>query len=115
MKMLKTQSKIFIISKLRNWQKLLAGGMAGVACWVSSYPLDSLKSNVQAKQYTKSLSWVPDGTILEESLNIHRKAIGYNGFFNGITAVMGRAFFASAIGFWLWECSKKHLQLDFLK
>ena len=97
-----------ITRNIRTWQRLLAGGLAGVACWVSGYPLDSLKSNVQALHAKGKIPLIPDGTILREALKIHT-AHGYKGFMNGVFAIMGRAFFANAVGFWLWEVSKQNI------
>jgi solute carrier family 25 carnitine/acylcarnitine transporter 20/29 len=97
---------------LKNWQKLLSGGLAGVACWVSSYPLDTIKSNIQARQLNKPVSFIPSGLILHESLDIHTKAGGYRGFYSGVVAIMGRAFFANAVGFWLWEFAKNNIHLN---
>lgn len=81
-----------------------------MACWVSSYPFDSLKSNIQARQLTKPLSFIPNGVILQESLDIHTRG-GYRGFYNGVVAIMGRAFFANAVGFWLWEFARNNIHL----
>ena len=79
--------------------------MAGVACWVSTYPIDSIKSNIQAIVLEKPVSIKPDGSIIREMAKMHA-TFGYKGFMNGVVAIMGRAFFANAVGFWLWEYSK---------
>jgi len=85
--------------------------MAGVACWVSTYPIDSIKSNVQAIVYEKPLTISGDGTVIREMAKMHQ-SFGYRGFMNGVVAIMGRAFFANAVGFWLWEYSKTIIKLQ---
>jgi hypothetical protein len=85
--------------------------MAGVACWVSTYPIDSIKSNIQAVVLDRPVSIKPDGSVLHEMAKMHSN-FGYRGFMNGVVAIMGRAFFANAVGFWLWEYSKTLISLQ---
>ena len=98
-------------SDLHNWQKLVAGGMSGVGLWVPMYAIDTVKSKVQATILDKPVSCRPDGTTLREVRKIYRQH-GLRGFMYGVNAIMGRAFFSNAIGFWIWEYTRTVFRLD---
>ena len=40
---------------------MFAGCMAGVSCWVSSYPIDTAKTIIQNKRLTQALPILPNG------------------------------------------------------
>ena len=85
--------------------------MTGLGFWVPVYPIDTVKSNVQAIIFDKQVSFRRNGTMIREIRKIY-KSNGLKAYMIGITAILGRAFFSNAIGFWMWEYSKTVFTLD---
>ncbi|KAJ8940239.1 hypothetical protein NQ318_016695 [Aromia moschata] len=77
-----------------TWTMLLGGGLAGVASWTATYPIDVIKSRIQvdgssSSQYTSSLDCL-------------RKTIRSGGvfcLFRGLTPTLIRAFPVNAVTF----------------
>jgi solute carrier family 25 carnitine/acylcarnitine transporter 20/29 len=61
----------------------LAGGIAGVLCWLPTYPLDTLKTKIQSGEY-----------------NSYYLAFRSNGLLNGLGVCCLRGFLVNSIGFW---------------
>jgi solute carrier family 25 carnitine/acylcarnitine transporter 20/29 len=88
------------LNRLSSWKLLTAGGIAGMAFWVSIYPIDVIKSRMQAdtpdpsKRKFKSMIGT-FGTIMKEN--------GVGGFFKGFAPCMLRSFPANAVAFLGYE------------
>lgn len=69
---------------------MMAGGFAGVACWVSNYPFDIVKSHIQCSKENKSIS-------MKEAFLHYYRLYGYKYFFRGLLPTVLRAFPVNAI------------------
>ncbi|OXU26940.1 hypothetical protein TSAR_013830, partial [Trichomalopsis sarcophagae] len=77
---------------ISTWHMLLAGGLAGTASWVVSYPLDVVKSRLQADTTAK----------YNGALDCFRKSVrneGYGCLFRGLNSTIIRAFPTNAATF----------------
>eukprot|EP00457_Paulinella_chromatophora_P011680 gb/GEZN01011836.1/.p1 GENE.gb/GEZN01011836.1/~~gb/GEZN01011836.1/.p1 ORF type:complete len:350 (-),score=25.83 gb/GEZN01011836.1/:53-1102(-) len=92
----------YVPKPLPLYQNFLAGGVAGMCAWGVIYPLDMLKSRVQA-QHAK----VPLGMI--QQLQVIAKTEGYRGLYRGYSAAVMRAFPANGALFMGVEVSLKGL------
>lgn len=88
---------------------LLAGGLAGTASWVFTYPVDVVKSRLQADtvgKYTGALD------CLEKSL----KSEGVTSLFRGLNSTIIRAFPTNAVTFtvvtWTLKLFNKESQIE---
>ena len=63
----------------------LSGGLAGVLCWLPTYPFDSIKTKIQSGQHTN-----------------YRDAIKAGGLWKGIGVCCLRGFIANSLGFWVY-------------
>lgn len=70
---------------------LLAGGLAGTASWVISYPLDVIKSRIQGSgnRYTGAIDCLKQSVKLE----------GYSCLYRGLSSTIIRAFPTNAVTF----------------
>lgn len=96
------ESLIKYIQKARNYslrdqistpELLLSGALSGNALWLSSYPLDVIKSNIQSDGFGKNS--VYNGKIWLTTKTIW-KINGFRGFWKGIVPCLIRAFPCSA-------------------
>lgn len=76
---------------------LIAGGLAGLACWCVGLPLDTVKSKIQA---------APSGTTLMGCTKAIIEKDGLAGFYRGWQPVMLRAAIVNACCFKAIEVSK---------
>ena len=76
---------------------LIAGGLAGLACWCVGLPLDTVKSKIQA---------APSGTTLMGCTKTIMEKDGLAGFYRGWQPVMLRAAIVNACCFKAIEVSK---------
>ncbi|KAH6833630.1 Mitochondrial substrate carrier family protein [Perilla frutescens var. hirtella] len=77
---------------------LLAGGLAGVASWICCYPLDVIKTRLQAQ----SLSMVKyDGIV--DCFRRSVKEDGYNVLWRGLGTAVARAFIVNGAVFTAYE------------
>lgn len=81
---------------------MVAGGMAGVACWTPIMPFDTLKSLLQA-DHTRQYSGMVDC-----ALKLYRKC-GIPGFFRGMTTLWVRAFPVNAVTFVFYAKTLEYL------
>ena len=80
---------------------LLAGGVAGVVTWGSIYPLDVIKTVLQAQPWSKSLTGTvagiqPTRTTVEVALHILETG-GVTAFYRGFGICSIRAFIVNAV------------------
>lgn len=85
------------------------GGIAGLACWLASYPQDVVKTRLQCDLSTGSNQKYPaiykDGGFTNCTMEIYRQE-GLRGFWRGFSACAMRAVFANAVGFYAYESAK---------
>jgi len=84
---------------------LVAGGLGGVACWVSSYPMDVVKSNIQADlkgKAWKSTPFLLDGGVLHCSRVLYQRN-GIRGFWIGIVPCMVGVLPGNAVLFYVYR------------
>lgn len=73
---------------------LLHGGAAGVACWLVSYPADTIKTRIQSGQC--------------QTIN---QALAQRRLWTGITPCLIRSFIVNACGFYTYERFKRLLKV----
>lgn len=94
---------------------LFAGGVAGVACWTASYPVDVVKSRLQVLPVSGIAGRAPlfpaspallrlDGGALRCAQHIIR-ADGWRGLWRGYLPCVAPAFPANAVGFAGYEAT----------
>ena len=93
-----------------NWHHLVAGGFAGLACWVSGYPFDTIKSIYQGESVSQRLSVFPKGDTSRIAKTVYSRS-GIGGFYLGLGSIMGRAVLGNAVGFYVWNLSRNHIKL----
>eukprot|EP01094_Clydonella_sp_ATCC50884_P001472 TRINITY_DN11094_c0_g1_i1.p1 TRINITY_DN11094_c0_g1~~TRINITY_DN11094_c0_g1_i1.p1 ORF type:complete len:288 (-),score=23.18 TRINITY_DN11094_c0_g1_i1:8-871(-) len=77
------------------WYLLLtAGGLGGIGFWSANYPLDLLKTRIQAAETSVALPTMIKTILAEE---------GVRGFYRGFGPCIVRAFPANAVAFCGWE------------
>ncbi|KAK9130889.1 hypothetical protein Sjap_011376 [Stephania japonica] len=82
---------------------LVSGGLAGVASWVCSYPLDVIKSRLQAQSRSR---WDNPPPRYMGILDCFRKSVkeeGYNVLWRGLGTAVGRAFVVNGSIFAAYE------------
>jgi len=90
-----------------GWVQLVAGGTAGAAQWFLCYPLDVIKSSMQADAIA------PNARKYNGWADCVRKLYGTGGpkmFFRGFTPCMLRSFPANAVCYFLYERTVHGLQ-----
>ena len=82
----------------------MVGSLAGVSCWLFSYPQDVIKTKIQVlKEGTFPKNrFIPDGGFISCSKDIYAK-LGIKGFWYGISPCMTRAVVANAFGIAAYE------------
>jgi len=98
---------------LKPYQLMFAGGIAGISAWVVSYPLDVIKSKLQAEPHNKPSKYkqvLPfDGRIIDAYKQIV-KANGWRGLWRGFIPCVARAFPSNATGFLAYEYVSSRLR-----
>lgn len=85
--------------------------MAGLGCWLASYPQDLIKTRIQCdfgigdqRRYRPD-PVLKDGGFVECAREIYKKD-GLLGFWRGFSVCGTRAVFANAVGFYAYEKAK---------
>ena len=82
---------------------LLAGGTAGMLTWLSTYPVDVVKTCYQEQVGARQNSaWLIARQLLKEH--------GWRVFFRGVTPCLARAFPANAATFAAYEATKRMMR-----
>lgn len=92
------------VEDLSVWQLLLAGGMAGYAYWLPWYPIDAIKSKLQADSLAN-----PRYKGILDCLAQTVKNEGVRGLYRGFLPCMLRAFPANATTFLTFEMTMRLL------
>jgi hypothetical protein len=85
---------------------LIAGGLSGMAGWFGSFPLDTIKSNIQGQALTKPY---------KQRLRMHSvaaaqyRAKGLLGLYSGVGPALARAFIVSGTRFSAYEFTLRML------
>ncbi|KIY70982.1 mitochondrial carrier [Cylindrobasidium torrendii FP15055 ss-10] len=88
------------------WAVLASGSTGGIAYWLSSYPLDVIKSRVQLRPTPPS--GTPVQYIAQECRMIWAEA-GFKGFFKGLSPSLIRSIPAAASTFAAFELTREEL------
>ncbi|KNC55857.1 carrier protein ymc [Thecamonas trahens ATCC 50062] len=86
---------------------LLSGGIGGTLAWVSTYPIDVIKTKVQARDP----GMVNPPSMLATARSLYA-AEGHAVFFRGMSACIIRAFPANAVTFFIYELALKLMIQD---
>ena len=81
---------------------LLSGGLAGLACWTTIYPIDYVKTLLQTDSLQNPKYKSATSCMLEE---FRTKPI--TSFLRGIEIMLARAFVVNAFGFMCFEMGKR--------
>jgi len=87
-------------------QILVAGGIAGQIAWISTYPFDVVKSQVQAETVAKRTS--ASTGLMQSMLRLYKNE-GFQVFFRGLSPVLLRAFPVNAVTFAVVHFSNSYL------
>lgn len=90
------------VDDIAPWKQLIAGGVGGIATWVSSYPMDVIKSRMQTDSSYRSI-W--------HCAKLSYQAEGIRVFFVGLETTVVRAFPVNAIIFITYEVLMKVLYM----
>lgn len=80
----------------------ISGGLAGVVAWVATFPLDTIKTQIQASTSKRAPS------ILETARSVYHSG-GLKSFFVGVGPTIVRAIPVNAVLFLVFELTKDSL------
>ncbi len=75
---------------------MCAGGLAGQLTWMSSYPLDVIKSRIQCEKHRKL-------SIYTAAAELYRETGSLRAFYRGLTPCLIRAFPCNACIFLVYD------------
>ncbi|KAL2462684.1 Mitochondrial arginine transporter BAC2 [Forsythia ovata] len=87
---------------------LTAGGLAGVASWICCYPLDVIKTRIQAQSYSSQPKSMGIGECFRRSV----KEEGYSFLWRGLGTTVARAFIVNGVIFTAYETALRCLVND---
>lgn len=87
---------------------LMAGGSAGVFCWILSYPFDVVKSRIQAQPVAPTPGHDLYKGVIDCTVKSCRRE-GYGVLFRGLNSAIVRAFPVNAVTFFTYEMILKIL------
>ena len=90
--------------ELNLFQQLLCGAMAGVTFWTGIFPMDVVKSRIQARG--------EKGSVLKVARGVYGE-LGIRGFYNGLTPALLRAFPSTAALLATYEYTSLFLKRQF--
>eukprot|EP01090_Pellita_catalonica_P001461 TRINITY_DN11206_c0_g1_i1.p1 TRINITY_DN11206_c0_g1~~TRINITY_DN11206_c0_g1_i1.p1 ORF type:complete len:315 (-),score=31.95 TRINITY_DN11206_c0_g1_i1:85-1029(-) len=108
---MKTVQKSESVDDINVVGQLLAGGIAGMACWVCSYPLDTIKTRLQT-QIMKNTGQSSYTGIIDCARRSWLEG-GPRVFFKGLSPCLQRAFVVNAVIFYAYEVSLTFFQKTF--
>lgn len=82
--------------------ELLAGGVAGVLCWLSVLPVDVAKTRIQVRACSHADPTAASMPLWPTILSIYRNE-GTAALFRGALPLSVRAFMVNAVTFWSYE------------
>jgi len=82
---------------------LMSGGLGGIAYWLSTYPIDSVKSAIQSDSIIKSQRQYSG--VLDCAHKLYKRG-GVARFYQGLTPCLLRSFPANAVCFFAYEKAK---------
>ncbi|KAJ9055792.1 hypothetical protein DSO57_1015445 [Entomophthora muscae] len=88
-------------SDLPMWYLLLSGGLSGIACWLTSYPQDIIKSRLQSS---------PTKLTIPDTIKTIFREGKWRGFTRGLAPTLLRSFPANAATFVGYETAMKFLK-----
>ena len=95
---------------------LLAGGFAGCISWFSIFPLDTVKTRMQALTMSEARLLLEDHSMVHEQgqgivecMTMIYHESGIYGLYRGLPAAMVRAFLVNAVIFWIDDLIPKLL------
>jgi len=80
----------------------LAGGLAGIAGWVATFPMDLVKTRMQSTEPRPTSSKDPYRTILSTVVHSYRSE-GWRVFFRGLTPTLIRSVPVNVATFSVYE------------
>jgi solute carrier family 25 carnitine/acylcarnitine transporter 20/29 len=89
---------------LSNLKLMLAGGLAGVCAWLSTYPFDTLKTIIQVNTDKKTLTQLEAFNILKKNTNSN-----FISLYNGLSPTLFRSFYTNAVIFYSNELCQNYL------
>ncbi|TMW93377.1 hypothetical protein EJD97_011807 [Solanum chilense] len=84
---------------------LVAGGLAGSVSWISCYPLDVVKTRLQAQSQSKSAKYHGIIDCFRQSIRTE----GYGVLWRGVGTTVGRAFLVNGTIFTAYETALRFL------
>ncbi|XP_055827692.1 mitochondrial arginine transporter BAC2 [Solanum dulcamara] len=84
---------------------LIAGGLAGAVSWISCYPLDVVKTRLQAQSESKSAKYCSIVDCFRQSVRNE----GHGVLWRGLGTTVGRAFLANGAIFTAYETALRFL------
>eukprot|EP01120_Amphizonella_sp_Union-15-10_P006712 TRINITY_DN21_c0_g1_i1.p1 TRINITY_DN21_c0_g1~~TRINITY_DN21_c0_g1_i1.p1 ORF type:complete len:301 (+),score=48.24 TRINITY_DN21_c0_g1_i1:94-996(+) len=94
------------VEDLEFWKLLAAGGFAGISYWGFAYPLDVVKSTIQADSANPQHKKYKG--IIDTTRTIYKEK-GVQGFFKGYTPCIVRSVPANAVCFFGYEIAKNFM------
>jgi solute carrier family 25 carnitine/acylcarnitine transporter 20/29 len=83
-----------------NAELIMAGGISGIAAWMSTYPLDVIKTRIQGQALVPAYPTVlPACANARQAFQAIVKEEGFVGLFRGTNATVIRAFPTNAVIF----------------
>jgi solute carrier family 25 (mitochondrial carnitine/acylcarnitine transporter), member 20/29 len=70
----------------KQYHPALSGGIAGISSWLTTYPIDTIKTRIQSKEYISYMEAIRKGYL-----------------FNGLSYCLARAFIVNSAGFYIYH------------